>query len=215
MRGKGSAPPRGHPLPGITPAYAGKSNALLNLPAGQRDHPRVCGEKEAAALSEVYETGSPPRMRGKGTMKTLAEIAERITPAYAGKSCPQPIILWSNEDHPRVCGEKWQAWRGAQPLSGSPPRMRGKEGQPGRVERGTGITPAYAGKRPRAAQHWTTFQDHPRVCGEKHLGIIVQTGRTGSPPRMRGKVGASRPSWPPAGITPAYAGKSGCCNPDP
>ena len=86
MRGKGSAPPRGHPLPGITPAYAGKSNALLNLPAGQRDHPRVCGEKEAAALSEVYETGSPPRMRGKDRQIVVCAHCPGITPAYAGKS---------------------------------------------------------------------------------------------------------------------------------
>ena len=106
MRGKGSAPPRGHPLPGITPAYAGKSNALLNLPAGQRDHPRVCGEKEAAALSEVYETGSPPRMRGKGSDFPPGVSAEGITPAYAGKSGRDNNAPRFTGDHPRVCGEK-------------------------------------------------------------------------------------------------------------
>ena len=106
MRGKGSAPPRGHPLPGITPAYAGKSNALLNLPAGQRDHPRVCGEKEAAALSEVYETGSPPRMRGKGSDFPPGVSAEGITPAYAGKRVMQHPVKRGDGDHPRVCGEK-------------------------------------------------------------------------------------------------------------
>ena len=65
MRGKGQ------PLyivvseSGITPACAGKSVAITCRAWYPRDHPRVCGEKEAGALSEVYETGSPPRVRGK------------------------------------------------------------------------------------------------------------------------------------------------------
>ncbi len=65
MRGKGQ------PLyivvseSGITPACAGKSLVRELLLIVSRDHPRVCGEKEAGALSEVYETGSPPRVRGK------------------------------------------------------------------------------------------------------------------------------------------------------
>ncbi len=51
-----------------------------------------------------------------------------------------------------------------------------------------GITPAYAGKR--GGQRALRFlpQDHPRVCGEKPLGLA--------------------PAGWPSGITPAYAGKS-------
>ena len=50
--------------------------------------------------------------------------------------------------------------------------------------------------------------DHPRVCGEKSTAPGRRSGKTGSPPRMRGK-GQRRPGhqWQ-AGITPAYAGKS-------
>ena len=52
-------------MTGITPAYAGKSIAAMDLcPAGQ-DHPRVCGEKIAHAQIPVHIGGSPPRMRGK------------------------------------------------------------------------------------------------------------------------------------------------------
>ena len=106
MRGKVLATLPVLVLVGITPAYAGKSNALLNLPAGQRDHPRVCGEKEAAALSEVYETGSPPRMRGKAEPIHLLNKNERITPAYAGKRLCPLVRGMQQADHPRVCGEK-------------------------------------------------------------------------------------------------------------
>ena len=36
--------------PGITPAYAGKSSAQVNVKAVKEDHPRVCGEKGYAFL---------------------------------------------------------------------------------------------------------------------------------------------------------------------
>ena len=66
--------------------------------------------------------------------------------------------------------------------------MRGKEGQPGRVERGTGITPACAGKRRNAIPRAAFFRDHPRVCGEKSVQSSAVWCIPGSPPRMRGKA---------------------------
>ena len=65
MRGKGTQFLSNLRCVGITPACAGKSVAITCRAWYPRDHPRVCGEKEAGALSEVYETGSPPRVRGK------------------------------------------------------------------------------------------------------------------------------------------------------
>ena len=50
---------------GITPAYAGKSTSGY-FPAGfPKDHPRLCGEKEMSVNKNIWETGSPPPMRGK------------------------------------------------------------------------------------------------------------------------------------------------------
>ena len=78
----------------------------MNRNSEQQDHPRVCGEKEAAALSEVYETGSPPRVRGKAFLRFLSRSLSRITPACAGKRHCIHASIMSCEDHPRVCGEK-------------------------------------------------------------------------------------------------------------
>ena len=50
---------------GITPAYAGKRVYPRFLPLIPWDHPRVCGEKLLFILTEFYNQGSPPRMRGK------------------------------------------------------------------------------------------------------------------------------------------------------
>ena len=86
MRGKVNSPPQRLINFGITPAYAGTGDTLLDLPAGERDHPRVCGEKLYAARFASGGAGSPPRMRGKGNPVSCTCSRPGITPAYAGKS---------------------------------------------------------------------------------------------------------------------------------
>ena len=85
MRGKGCNLARGVRPDRITPAYAGKSRYLMRKSGEQKDHPRVCGEKELRQAIAVQHIGSPPRMRGKVAMFCRAVRAHRITPAYAGK----------------------------------------------------------------------------------------------------------------------------------
>ena len=74
--------------------------------------------------------------------------------------------------------------------------------------RPTRITPACAGKRSDqrfcAPHGW----DHPRVCGEKFENLMGQNDKTGSPPRVRGKVLVTKNFLVFVGITPACAGKS-------
>ena len=50
------------------------------------------------------------------------------------------------------------------------------------------ITPAYAGKRGYHRCSYKNRWDHPRLCGEKVCGVLLDRGVSG--------------------ITPAYAGKS-------
>ena len=50
------------------------------------------------------------------------------------------------------------------------------------------ITPAYAGKSFFFRTNLVQWQDHPRLCGEKHLTVEVTVNDAGSPPPMRGKV---------------------------
>ena len=71
------------------------------------------------------------------------------------------------------------------------------------------ITPAYAGKSHTVFPFAHVKEDHPRLCGEKALAILLAIGKLGSPPPMRGKAARFLQFLPPAGITPAYAGKSG------
>ena len=111
---------------GITPAYAGKSSCHKKEARGNRDHPRLCGEKPASSSLVMFQPGSPPPMRGKVLCKPLYGVFQRITPAYAGKRCRGSVPGSCTRDHPRLCGEKSLATRLNEGNAGSPPPMRGK-----------------------------------------------------------------------------------------
>ena len=208
MRGKECRQYMAHLSPRITPAYAGKSHLLRFHPRLRQDHPRVCGEKIHRVDGAESTSGSPPRMRGKAQGTDIFELAQGITPAYAGKRLRIFARYECRGDHPRVCGEKLRASPELFDLLGSPPRVRGKGGGLPRPRFGGGITPAYAGKRKSPPDATWHTGDHPRVCGEKWMNSYLMVGTVGSPPRMRGKVPFLFAVTVALGITPAYAGKS-------
>ena len=106
MRGKELCPFTTMSAARITPAYAGKSLTIPKLYTRNRDHPRVCGEKEVRHQSRASGIGSPPRMRGKVCCVHSPAPVCGITPAYAGKRKSYSKHKKHHRDHPRVCGEK-------------------------------------------------------------------------------------------------------------
>ena len=147
-------------------------------------------------------------MRGKAEESYTSVQESRITPAYAGKSSCRRKESRGSKDHPRLCGEKLLSSVPVDLVSGSPPPMRGK-GFFDRFDFGRRrITPAYAGKSEITNEGSSIRRDHPRLCGEKQLIAKTAEFLEGSPPPMRGKVYLDQNAEPPAGITPAYAGKS-------
>ena len=131
---------------GITPADAGKTKSP---PGGIRrawDHPRGCGENLPTASIKHFRTGSPPRMRGKPAVFAYGGSQYRITPADAGKTPALTGFIGAGWDHPRGCGENYDASRKGILALGSPPRMRGKPDNHRCRSLVDGITPADAGK---------------------------------------------------------------------
>ena len=126
MRGKAQGVRQGSRSAGITPAYAGKRTDCQSLSAGQRDHPRLCGEKREIQAAGKSSGGSPPPMRGKVIFSPFEVYSDRITPAYAGKSGRDTCSAAPHKDHPRLCGEKRLRLRLKAVIQGSPPPMRGK-----------------------------------------------------------------------------------------
>ena len=148
-RGKVDGPPAQVGRGRITPAQAGRSPYFLYGKKDYKDHPRIGGEKAELTAAVISAMGSPPRRRGKGYREFGIDISDRITPAQAGKSVAprqKRSALW---DHPRMGGEKSfdQACTGV--VEGSPPHGRGKDVRQVGAVCGRGITPAWAGKRPR------------------------------------------------------------------
>ena len=190
------------------PAYAGKSTEQRATEPVVSDHPRVCGEKAAYFRAECVPRGSPPRMRGKGSVLYIAALGIGITPAYAGKRRRKAPCRATGRDHPRVCGEKMNFATHELASGGSPPRVRGKEKLHGAHGQLWGITPACAGKRRSSTLGYAASGDHPRVCGEKRHLHHLQRLPLGSPPRVRGKVLFPSFLHRLYGITPACAGKS-------
>ena len=187
---------------------AGKSRQSHQTSHLTRDYPRVCGEKIRGRGTANIWQGSPLRVRGKVMSQPDGAIYVGITPAYAGKSKEVNNYAVYHWDHPRACGEKSAQVQCLPRLSGSPPRMRGKEQLASGVRSSAGITPACAGKSGCSwAMYWRRW-DHPRICGEKALGNSIALPQWGSPPRVRGKAVRNVGIALAVGITPAYAGKS-------
>src|SRR5690625_7206310 len=92
-------------LPGITPAYAGKTQVLEKPTCPRQDHPRVCGKDKRHCNRSTTKRGSPPRMRERPMSKWTKYELPGITPAYAGKTQVLEKPTCPRQDHPRVCGK--------------------------------------------------------------------------------------------------------------
>ena len=114
--------------PGITPACAGKTLDEYHQHPDTEDHPRVCGENFRKEYPAGISSGSPPRVRGKPLSEWERLTRLRITPACAGKTEFYGITYSWNRDHPRVCGENSVKSVLNARCKGSPPRVRGKQG---------------------------------------------------------------------------------------
>ena len=86
--------------------------------------------------------------------------------------------------------------------------MRGEEQKkPGSTDNTGGITPACAGKSPRASHDRAQRGNYPRLRGEEaSTSPPIMPGRE-LPPLARGRGQAHRPFSRASGITPACAGK--------
>ena len=147
-------------------------------------------------------------MRGKPSdcWKTLPGL--RITPAGAGKTRRVAHDALDDTDHPRRCGENDESAVLDAINTGSPPQVRGKHFNDGRLYEFRGITPAGAGKTAMGDNKRMTQRDHPRRCGENAVPQPVYIIKPGSPPQVRGKLSLKISRIMPTGITPAGAGKT-------
>ena len=72
-----------------------------------------------------------------------------------------------------------------------------------------GITPAYAGKTASGDYFMYDGEDHPRLRGKDFSRTFSGRTLSGSPPLTRERLSRAMTEFENAGITPAYAGKTG------
>ena len=170
---------------------------------------RICSRQKSIRSGTARDSFSQtPHMRGKDDEGRLKLRHVGITPAYAGKRGSARGRPAETRDHPRMCGEKSSGSSFAVAAAGSPPHVRGKDGLTMSHLPPLRITPACAGKSKPLQSSRVWKLDHPRMCGEKLLIMVVVTKKIGSPPHVRGKVLRAGTGRRRDGITPACAGKS-------
>ena len=131
---------------GLIPARAGKTHDWRVLHGGRAAHPRAGGENLMPVLSQLGETGSSPRGRGKHQVRWRHQEHSRLIPARAGKTIDDGLHKVHRRAHPRAGGENARVGRGAGSLAGSSPRGRGKPHRRDHQPRRRGLIPARAGK---------------------------------------------------------------------
>ena len=147
-------------------------------------------------------------MRGKPAKLTPRRFPIRIIPAHAGQTLEWPPVPLRTTDHPRACGANTWTFEGTVGDDGSSPRMRGKHGITHRRKVRLRIIPAHAGQTCICAETGITVTDHPRACGANPHHHRRNHLKTGSSPRMRGKLARIRAVLQQRRIIPAHAGQT-------
>ena len=147
-------------------------------------------------------------MRGKPRSSTRRSPTPRIIPAHAGQTSLFSVSSILTSDHPRACGANSRSKNLNPRRLGSSPRMRGKR-RVGRVQHPwPRIIPAHAGQTRRDISTSGRSPDHPRACGANGKISSKTMVRTGSSPRMRGKLRVERGRDDKIRIIPAHAGQT-------
>ena len=147
-------------------------------------------------------------MRGARHVLQWPDRIIRIIPADAGSTRSCWTIRARGGDHPRGCGEHTDSEGRQWYRAGSSPRMRGALIDYEDFRTGTGIIPADAGSTIHRRRYQERHPDHPRGCGEHHLGFLLRPARGGSSPRMRGAPFNRFEHSDPNRIIPADAGST-------
>ena len=112
-------------LLGLIPAYAGSTSSAQTAIAPDRAHPRLRGEHGAPAGPTGPRMGSSPLTRGAPGDPQPFDDANRLIPAYAGSTQPEPLQPHLGWAHPRLRGEHGGTDHVDPGAGGSSPLTRG------------------------------------------------------------------------------------------
>ena len=193
----------------FTPACAGKPARADPRPRPDPVHPRLRGEARLVVSRPRPTCGSPPLARGSRFLDLYTLIAQRFTPACAGKPDSVPIVFTAPTVHPRLRGEALIGLGIPALEAGSPPLARGSPDKLAHLLANRRFTPACAGKPAPESWQVRPWSVHPRLRGEATKTTLRVSRPVGSPPLARGSRPSTSRNAPRSRFTPACAGKPG------
>ena len=170
----------------IIPACAGNTPHTRRPCPRTGDHPRMCGEHEPQRGFFARAPGSSPHVRGTPRTGRACRCSAGIIPACAGNTTHHARPTRRHRDHPRMCGEHPNTDRPEGEKWGSSPHVRGTLMNHIASSPSVGIIPACAGNTRAPTTPSSKCKDHPRMCGEHHVGRVLHQVGLGSSPHVRG-----------------------------
>ncbi len=190
------------------PACAGNAPSQAAKCSSTTVHPRVCGERSLRYWPMIVSIGSSPRVRGTQWRLLPTLPNSRFIPACAGNAQRSSRRCSAGSVHPRVCGERVMASTIMCAGFGSSPRVRGTLAGLRAHPVVSRFIPACAGNA-RGWQHRRGQPSvHPRVCGERFVGVPLNASILGSSPRVRGTPIPQRHRFSQRRFIPACAGNA-------
>ena len=209
MRGERAANPYNHPRCNrFIPACAG--NAGRHFPDDQAEtvHPRMRGERCNGVSNIDHPRGSSPHARGTPYRLPSRVSLPRFIPACAGNarsaSRPEP----SSTVHPRMRGERVASMFDLGKLGGSSPHARGTLLEDNDAQPARRFIPACAGNADAALLDQDRRSVHPRMRGERCVGVRSAARARGSSPHARGTRARFRKTAADIRFIPACAGNA-------
>ena len=170
------------------PAYAGNASSACGQRSCSPVHPRIRGEREVLKKRVLVIDGSSPHTRGTPEPTTRLRSEVRFIPAYAGNATGGRETWSHSTVHPRIRGERANAWSHFASSRGSSPHTRGTLPAENRVNAPLRFIPAYAG--------------NATISSLSFLHLL------GSSPHTRGTLALANAIRKGDRFIPAYAGNA-------
>ena len=189
------------------PAPAGEPRDGLGQASQVAVYPRACGGTDGPDLSDAWEQGLSPRLRGNLAPERPEQPRDGSIPAHAGEP-PQNTGGYDEQPvYPRACGGTDIGVRRDSGECGLSPRMRGNPTPSKTLPAQLRSIPAHAGEPLGLAVVFQSLAVYPRACGGTVAGRDDDAPTRGLSPRMRGNRALAAYQADDGGSIPAPAGE--------
>ena len=148
----------------------------------------MCGAAYASTVTDPYQPGLSPRVRGSQLVSSSADISRRSIPTCAGQPPASPLVPRQRRVYPHVCGAARSPADYMNAFDGLSPRVRGSLRSALRGNRPDGSIPTCAGQPLTVGRIAVKSTVYPHVCGAARVSPGCDNCYMGLSPRVRGSL---------------------------